>query len=56
MGDEELAGAVESPYGEFDGAQFVSFFEGEHWHHRGQLFVYLRLLGKVPPGLYAYDG
>jgi uncharacterized damage-inducible protein DinB len=26
----------------------------EHWHHRGQLYVYLRLLGIKPPDLYGY--
>jgi len=26
----------------------------EHWHHRGQLFTYLRLLGIKPPDLYGY--
>ena len=26
----------------------------EHWHHRGQLYMYLRLLGKEPPNLYDY--
>jgi uncharacterized damage-inducible protein DinB len=26
----------------------------EHWHHRGQLFTYLRLLGIKPPDLYDF--
>ncbi|MFH0931351.1 MAG: DinB family protein [Candidatus Zixiibacteriota bacterium] len=26
----------------------------EHWHHRGQLFTYLRFLGIKPPDLYGY--
>jgi uncharacterized damage-inducible protein DinB len=26
----------------------------EHWHHRGQIYTYLRLLGKEPPMLYDY--
>jgi uncharacterized damage-inducible protein DinB len=32
---------------------FFSFCD-EHWHHRGQLFTYLRLLGIKPPGLYDF--
>ena len=27
----------------------------EHWHHRGQLYVYLRLLGVEPPFVYGTD-
>jgi len=26
----------------------------EHWHHRGQLFTYLRLMGVKPPDLYDF--
>ncbi len=33
---------------------FTSAYD-EHWHHRGQLFVYLRLLGIEPPFLYDYS-
>lgn len=32
---------------------FSSIYD-EHWHHRGQLFTYLRLLGIKPPDLYGY--
>lgn len=31
-----------------------AFADDEHWHHRGQLYTYLRLLGKEPPMLYDY--
>ena len=34
--------------------QYFLFAYDEHWHHRGQLYVYLRLLGKEPPNLYDY--
>jgi uncharacterized damage-inducible protein DinB len=27
----------------------------EHWHHRGQLFTYLRLMGVKPPDLYDFS-
>lgn len=53
--DEELARIVEAPYGSFPGWQFFVFAYDEHWHHRGQLYTYLRLLGKAPLMLYDYD-
>ncbi|MFN0122927.1 MAG: DinB family protein [Blastocatellia bacterium] len=53
--DEDLARPVEAPYGTFPGAQFFTFAYDEHWHHRGQLYVYARLLGKEPPMLYDYQ-
>lgn len=31
---------------------FFFMIYDEHWHHRGQLFTYLRLLGIKPPNLY----
>src|SRR3979411_1211327 len=34
--------------------QYFTFAYDEHWHHRGQLYTYLRLLGKEPPMLYDY--
>ena len=54
--ETELARNVKSPYGEFTGAQFLTFINDEHWHHRGQLFTYFRLLDKKPPDLYGYYG
>lgn len=53
--DDELAKVVEAPYGSFPAWQFFSFLYDEHWHHRGQLYTYLRLLGKEPPMLYDYE-
>jgi uncharacterized damage-inducible protein DinB len=55
ISDEELARLVEAPYGSFPAWQFFSFAYDEHWHHRGQLYTYLRLLGKEPPMLYDYE-
>jgi uncharacterized damage-inducible protein DinB len=52
--EEHLAAQVESPFGTFAGWQFVNFAYDEHWHHRGQLYTYMRLLGKEPPMLYSY--
>lgn len=55
MSDEELARPVDSPFGTWPAWQFFAFAYDEHWHHRGQLYTYLRLLGKEPPMLYDYE-
>jgi len=54
MSDEDLERVVESPFGSFPAWQYFTFAYDEHWHHRGQLYTYLRLLGKEPPMLYNY--
>ena len=56
LSEEEVARLVEAPYGSFPGWQFFAFAYDEHWHHRGQLYTYLRLLGKEPLMLYSYEG
>jgi uncharacterized damage-inducible protein DinB len=56
MSDEDLARPVESPLGPYPAWQYFGFAYDEHWHHRGQLYTYLRLLGKEPPMLYDYGG
>jgi uncharacterized damage-inducible protein DinB len=53
--DEDLARQLESPFGTFQVWQYFAFAYDEHWHHRGQLYTYARLLGKVPPMLYDYE-
>jgi uncharacterized damage-inducible protein DinB len=54
MSDEDLARTVESPFGAYPAWRYFDFGYDEHWHHRGQLYTYLRLLGKEPPMLYDY--
>jgi uncharacterized damage-inducible protein DinB len=54
MSEEDVARPVESPIGTYPSWQYFQFAYDEHWHHRGQLYVYLRLLGKEPPNLYDY--
>jgi uncharacterized damage-inducible protein DinB len=54
MSDDALNRAVESPFGTYPSWQYFAFAYDEHWHHRGQLYSYLRLLGKEPPMLYDY--
>jgi uncharacterized damage-inducible protein DinB len=53
--DEDLARQLEAPYGVFPVWQYFAFAYDEHWHHRGQLYTYARLLGKEPPMLYDYE-
>ena len=55
MSEEEVQRLVEAPYGSFPAWQFFQFVYDEHWHHRGQLYTYARLLGKEPPMLYDYE-
>jgi uncharacterized damage-inducible protein DinB len=55
MSDEDVARIIESPLGNYPAWQFFAFAYDEHWHHRGQLYTYLRLLGKEPPMLYDYQ-
>ena len=54
MSEEDVARQIESPFGTYPGWRFFVFAYDEHWHHRGQLYSYLRLLGKEPPMLYDY--
>ena len=54
MSETELNHPVESPFGTYPAWRYFSFAYDEHWHHRGQLYTYLRLLGKEPPMLYDY--
>ena len=55
MSDSDVARPVESPFGTYPAWQYFTFAYDEHWHHRGQLYSYLRLLGKKPPMLYDYQ-
>jgi uncharacterized damage-inducible protein DinB len=54
LAEERLSAPVESAMGTYPGWRFFDFAYDEHWHHRGQLYTYLRLLGKEPPMLYDY--
>jgi len=53
--DEQLANPLESPFGTYPVWQYFTFYYDEHWHHRGQLYIYARLIGKEPPMLYDYE-
>jgi uncharacterized damage-inducible protein DinB len=54
LSEEDLARKIESPFGTYPASRYFDFFYDENWHHRGQLYLYLRLLGKEPPILYDY--
>lgn len=54
--EERVNEMIDSPFGTFPAWQYFSFAYDEHWHHRGQLYTYLRMLGKEPPMLYSYEG
>lgn len=55
MSDADVNRIVESPLGPYPAWRYFQFAYDEHWHHRGQLYAYLRLLGKEPPMLYDYQ-
>ncbi len=55
MPEGDLVRPVESPFGSYPAWRYCLFAYDEHWHHRGQLYTYLRLLGKEPPMLYDYE-
>jgi uncharacterized damage-inducible protein DinB len=54
ISDEDLKRPIPSPFGTHPPSRFFDFAYDEHWHHRGQLYTYLRLLGKQPTDLYGY--
>jgi uncharacterized damage-inducible protein DinB len=54
MSEDDIVRPVESPMGVHPAWQYFNFAYDEHWHHRGQLYTYLRLLGKEPVMLYDY--
>jgi uncharacterized damage-inducible protein DinB len=55
MSDDDAGRPVTSPFGTYPAWQYLVFAYDEHWHHRGQLYTYLRLLDKEPPMLYDYQ-
>lgn len=51
--DAQIQGQVKTPWGhDFTGAVMLQILTDEYWHHRGQLYCFLRALGAVPPSLY----
>lgn len=55
LGEAELAAIVPTPWNmSFPGWVGIHIINDELVHHRGQLFVYARLLGMEPPFIYGY--
>ena len=51
--DAQLSGTVTTPWGHtWNGAEAFRILYDEYWHHRGQLYCYLRALGVAPHSLY----
>lgn len=56
VGDEELAGPVENPWGmPLDGTFAMIILNEEFLHHRGQLYAYVRACGGEPPFMWGFD-
>ena len=53
--EEDLQKTVKCFYGDSKVDQHLRFVYDEHWHHRGQLYAYLRLMDIEPPFLYGYE-
>jgi uncharacterized damage-inducible protein DinB len=53
--DNQIAAKISAWGEEFPGWQLLGAAYDEHWHHRGQLTVYLRLCGIEPIMLYSYE-
>jgi uncharacterized damage-inducible protein DinB len=54
---EKLAAKVKTPWGsDFDGFVMYEILYDEFWHHRGQLYTYLRAMGVAPAMIYDFEG
>jgi len=52
--DAQLVAMIKTPWGhDFPGSVMFRYVNDEYWHHRGQLYCFLRALGVTPPGLYS---
>lgn len=56
VGDEQLAGKIDNPWGmPLDGTFVVVILNEEFLHHRGQLFAYVRACGGEPPFMWGFE-
>jgi uncharacterized damage-inducible protein DinB len=54
--DAQIGGMVQTPWGgPMPGFVMMQITNDEFWHHRGQLYTYLRALGVEPVMLYDYE-
>lgn len=55
VGDEQLAGGVDNPWGmPLNGTFAVVILNEEFLHHRGQLYAFVRACGGEPPFLWGF--
>ena len=55
VGDEELSGGVENPWGfPLNGTFAMVILNDEFTHHRGQLYAYVRACGAEPPFMWGF--
>ncbi|MEP7027465.1 MAG: DinB family protein [Candidatus Eisenbacteria bacterium] len=53
--DAQVQADVKTPWGfAFPGFIMLQILSDEYWHHRGQLYCYLRALGIAPPSIYDF--
>ena len=52
--EAQMEAPVKAFFGELPGAVLLSITYDEWWHHRGQLSVYLRLMGIPVPNIYGF--
>jgi uncharacterized damage-inducible protein DinB len=56
IGDTHLAGMVKTPWGmDFPGAFALDVVRDEFFHHRGQLYAFLRQLGQDVPMMWDFE-
>lgn len=56
IGDEQLAGAVDNPWGmPLNGTFAMVILNEEFIHHRGQLYTYVRACGAEPPFMWGFE-
>jgi uncharacterized damage-inducible protein DinB len=56
LADSHLAAMVKTPWGfAMPGFQCIGVIHDEFFHHRGQLYAYLRALGKEPPMMWDFE-
>ena len=56
LSDAQLAAEVKTPFGKnFPGFVMFGITNDEFYHHRGQLYAYLRALGGEPPMMWDFE-
>ncbi len=53
--DANLSGMVKSPWGDLPGFVCMGIVHDEFFHHRGQVYAYVRQLGGEPPMMWDFE-